>query len=277
MTAIRTITRLQDADDAPTLGAGQDGYALAWNNATSAFLATSLNADSRYMGAGNQGTYRLHGCVIRSNAGTWEFIEDANHARLGFSGGISQDGSLITVSYGVTASKILTGIVAPDEGYAGKFSFGATMGLSSLGIYCYRNSTVGHKGYLCTKIADTPYFTVSPFHGGALTPTSISWSGGELTIAHNAGDTLMGVPTFDPMGFSVQPRSGRNTVSYTHSYVKFYDMTGTQITDPADFPEGYRFFLERSSAALGYVQLNPNSSELQIASSNLWINVLIQV
>ena len=42
--AIRTITRLQDADDAPSLGAGQNGYALTWNNATSAFVATALPA-----------------------------------------------------------------------------------------------------------------------------------------------------------------------------------------------------------------------------------------
>lgn len=40
--ALRTITRLQDADDAPALGAGQNGYTLTWNNATGAFEATAL-------------------------------------------------------------------------------------------------------------------------------------------------------------------------------------------------------------------------------------------
>lgn len=276
--ALRTITRLQDADDVNvSLGAGVDEYALSWDNDTAKFVLANMNADSRYMGAGNQGTYRIHACAIRSNVGTWEFIEDANHARLGFSGGISQDGSLITLSYGVTASKILTGIVSPDERYAGRFGFGATMGVSSLGIYCYRQTVVAHKGFLCTKIADSPYFSVNNFSGGAGVPISVSWSSGELTIEHNAGDTLMGVPTFDPMGFLVQPRSARNTISYTHSYVKFYDMAGTQITDPAALPSGYRFFLQRTSQALGYVQLNPNSSELQIASSNLWVVAIIQV
>jgi len=42
--AIRTITRLQDADDAPSLGAGQDGYALTWDNGSGAFVATALSA-----------------------------------------------------------------------------------------------------------------------------------------------------------------------------------------------------------------------------------------
>ncbi len=40
--AIRTITRIQDADDAPSLGAGQDGQALVWDNASGAFVATAL-------------------------------------------------------------------------------------------------------------------------------------------------------------------------------------------------------------------------------------------
>lgn len=37
--AIRTATRIQDQDDAPALGAGQNGYALTWDNATGAFVA----------------------------------------------------------------------------------------------------------------------------------------------------------------------------------------------------------------------------------------------
>lgn len=40
--AIRTATRIQDQDDAPSLGAGQDGYALTWDNASGAFVATAL-------------------------------------------------------------------------------------------------------------------------------------------------------------------------------------------------------------------------------------------
>jgi len=40
--AIRTAVRIQDQDDAPVLGAGQDGYALTWDNASGAFVATAL-------------------------------------------------------------------------------------------------------------------------------------------------------------------------------------------------------------------------------------------
>jgi len=40
--AIRAITQIQEADDAPVLGAGQDGYALTWDNASGAFVATAL-------------------------------------------------------------------------------------------------------------------------------------------------------------------------------------------------------------------------------------------
>jgi len=43
--AIRAITRIQDSDDAPALGAGQNGYALTWDNASGAFVATALVTD----------------------------------------------------------------------------------------------------------------------------------------------------------------------------------------------------------------------------------------
>lgn len=37
----RVVTRIQDQDDAPALGAPQDGYILVWDNATSRFVATA--------------------------------------------------------------------------------------------------------------------------------------------------------------------------------------------------------------------------------------------
>lgn len=42
--ALRTITRIKDADDAPAaLGAGQNGYALTWDNASGAFVASQIS------------------------------------------------------------------------------------------------------------------------------------------------------------------------------------------------------------------------------------------
>lgn len=47
------IRRIQDQDDAPTLGSGQNGFALVWNNATASFDAvdqqTQTEADARYL------------------------------------------------------------------------------------------------------------------------------------------------------------------------------------------------------------------------------------
>jgi hypothetical protein len=42
--ALRTITRIQDCDDAPTLGASQNGYALTWDNASGAFVASQIGS-----------------------------------------------------------------------------------------------------------------------------------------------------------------------------------------------------------------------------------------
>jgi hypothetical protein len=280
MIAMRTITRIQDADDLISVpGAGTDGQALVWDQAASGFgmAALAANDDGRYVAVGNQGTYQLHGCVLRSNAGTWQILTDANHAPLGFSGGVSQSASAITLAYGVTATKVITCAISPDEAYAARFAFGASVGLSTLTINAYRQSQVAHRQWLCTKQDTAPYFSVSNFGGGSLPAAAVSWNAGELTIQHNAGETLNGVALYDPMGWLVQPRNGRNTVTYTHTYVKFYDLAGTQITDPATFPTGYRFMLERADAAPGYVSLNPAASELQVASSNIWVAALLQV
>ena len=43
-TSIRAITRIQDADDAPVLGASTDGHALLWDNATDAFVVRDAAA-----------------------------------------------------------------------------------------------------------------------------------------------------------------------------------------------------------------------------------------
>lgn len=64
--AIRTITRLQDADDAPSLGAGQNGYALTWDNASGAFVATATSATptgSEILKADGSGGIRFGGKV----------------------------------------------------------------------------------------------------------------------------------------------------------------------------------------------------------------------
>lgn len=75
--AIRTITRLQDADDAPSLGAGQDGYALTWDNASGAFAMAAVSGVYLPLAGGTmtgaldfdyQGASKLYANVLTVNA-----------------------------------------------------------------------------------------------------------------------------------------------------------------------------------------------------------------
>ena len=75
--AIRAITRLQDADDAPSLGAGQDGYALTWDNASGAFVMAAVSGVYLPLAGGTmtgaldfnyQGASKLYANVLTVNA-----------------------------------------------------------------------------------------------------------------------------------------------------------------------------------------------------------------
>ncbi len=79
--AIRTATRIQDQDDAPSLGAGQDGYALTWDNASGAFVATALTgsglaADGSVTGATSQAQAFTNGII----GPTWKPVTDSTAA-----------------------------------------------------------------------------------------------------------------------------------------------------------------------------------------------------
>lgn len=106
--AIRAITRLQDGDDAPSLGAGQDGYALTWDNASGAFVATALSAsglaaDGSVTGATSAAQAFTAG--VRVGAG-WSADDTAVNVKRTLSGVINshayRDESALTPGAGTT-------------------------------------------------------------------------------------------------------------------------------------------------------------------------------
>ena len=221
-----------------------------------------------------EGKWRFVSAILRSNAGTWELLDDSDHVPLGVDS-VTQTGALISVNYSFSASRVIAAAVSPDEKYAGRFAFGASVGTASASIYCYRLFQGAAAQWICTKTASDPYFSVVNLGGGARPPSSVTWSGGELTINH--AETVNGRPLFDPMGFEVNARQARNTASSTATYVKFYDLAGSAITDPANLPVGYRFIVQRQTETVGYEQFNPSASELQVALHNIWFWALVEV
>lgn len=75
---VRAITRIQDGDDVPVLGAGQNGYALTWDNATGRFVATALSSGSGSPGgATTQVQYNAAGAFAGDAGLTYDAVADA--------------------------------------------------------------------------------------------------------------------------------------------------------------------------------------------------------
>jgi hypothetical protein len=235
-------------------------------------------ADAGGSGGGLSAKSRWVACVLRSNAGTWEMINDSQHTPINVTS-ITQDGGTISINYAITAGKVITACVTADDTYAGKYTFGASAGLSSASVYCYRLSRHEHSTWLCTKTGSTPYFSVSNFAGAAMPVQAVAWNNGELAITHNAAEatTLEGNMVPDPMGYEVHIQTSRDTADYSHTYLKFYTLAGVQITDPVNFPVDFRFMFEKATISYIFTVLNPNVPELQLSNSNIWFLALVEL
>jgi hypothetical protein len=149
MTAIRTITRLQDADDAPTLGAGQDGQVLAWDNGTGAFVAAAAGGGdfSAVVDAAGDGDYTtLAAALAAASAGDALFVKNGTYAggvTISLDGvtlrGESRDGAVIqsplssTPAITVTGDDVIIDSVTVDGRRSSQTGTGTAQGFS--GIY----------------------------------------------------------------------------------------------------------------------------------------------
>lgn len=138
--AIRTITRLQDADDAPNFGAGQDGYALTWNNAMSAFVATApftgLLATGATVGATAQAQTFTNGIIGPS----WKVAADSTTAlQLQKAAGTS------VLNVDTTNTRIGIGTTAPAQALdvAGAIKLGNSAGISIYSESGWRHTSNG--------------------------------------------------------------------------------------------------------------------------------------
>lgn len=224
------------------------------------------------------GDYRLISCILYSDSGTWKMYNNTDHSPANVAS-ITQDGVKITVNYSITGAKVVSSAITADETYIGKYMFGASVGVSSMNIYCFRQSRHEHSTWLCTKTSSTPFFSVVNYAGAAMAPASVAWNAGELAITHNVAEatTLEGNMLADPMGYEVYIQTSRDTADYSHTYLKFYTLAGVQITDPANFPAGFRFMFEKATASKIFAQLNPNVPELQLFNSNIWVMAVVKM
>lgn len=198
---------------------------------------------------------RLIAGTIRSVAGVWEWLDDANHNPIPNGVGISQDGSAITITYGFDAAKVLSLIATPDEAMAKFYSCGVSVGLSDAVIVVYNQRPFGGKCY---------YTGLAWAQAGSYSTDSISYNAatGLLTIDHSgylASDVAdIQLTAHDPAYVPVI-----HSFTSTTIVVAFYDWSGSQYIGAANADMSLSWSRSQILAA------DPGGT--YPANSNIWI------
>lgn len=78
-------------------------------------------------------------CVIRYNGSSWEVLSNGGHTPLGCSSIVRYEISPgvygLRLNYGFTATKVNSLVIGSDEGWAGVYHAGASVGLAFANIY----------------------------------------------------------------------------------------------------------------------------------------------
>jgi len=198
--------------------------------------------------------------VIRNNAGTWEFIEDATH--YGRSGCLSVTTSgtgMPVITYNKTYDNIISFIATPDETYAKN---GVTMGSSvlrgSAEISMYKSDQSDYITYNSTTGLFTSTNNIFP---------TMSYASGVLTITtENFGTTYdVQATARDTSAYDVRIGSVNNV----SAQIKFYNPDGTQYTGVAN--TNMKLYFSRRGT---YSLTTANSA---FASSNIWFVGVFQL
>jgi len=202
------------------------------------------------LGFGRPNSFELFG-VIRNVSGTWAYIDDANHAPYGL-GTISQSSATITIPFTLTASKVGSFIVVPDETFAQRgLIAGASVGLSSAVISLNGQSTTGYIQWNGTQ------FT----HTGSVGITSITFSGSEITVNHvSAGNANVAASILCQSHNYFIVQTGCNP---TQTRFRLVDpVTGMSVTS---FPSGLNIWFNRQPSGLA------DPSIVTSSNGNLWL------
>jgi len=159
--AIRAITRVQDGDDMPVLGAGQDGYVLTWDNASGAFVATALFtggllATGATAGATSQSQAFTNGIIgpswkpsadsttalqLQNAAGTAVVTVDTTNNRLSLPFGVVYSGSSQLVRFDAVEANVFLGasgnasVSGANNTGIGRYALSSlTSGINNLGL-----------------------------------------------------------------------------------------------------------------------------------------------
>lgn len=202
--------------------------------------------------------YKAVACVLRNTGAGWFAITDTDHAPLNISS-ITNDVNSVDVNFNFTARKVVSFVATPDETMAQQgYSMGASVGKTQAQIKIGLNRTV--QGYVSYNGSS---WTVG---SGSVGITSASFSGGILTITHEA------INSNAPNGSA----SCRNGVYIASIGTTGSTTTQVYITDYAGAPvatadTNMRIFFSRVHAN----QVDPNN--YTDAGGNIWCFGIMEV
>lgn len=192
--------------------------------------------------------------TIRNTGGTWAWIDDANHNPIPDGVGISQTSGTITLTYGFTASKVLSLIATPDDDMAKFYSCGVSVGLSSSVLVIYHQRPFGGKvSFNGSTWADTQSYQIDSFN----------YASGVLTVDHSAylASSVADIQITSMNATYVPVLSAYSTTTFD---VKFYDWAGAQYTGAANTNMAFTWTRSHILAA------DPGLTNYP-ASGNIWI------
>jgi hypothetical protein len=203
-------------------------------------------------------SYKVVAGVMRNTGSGWALINDGSHPALNVAS-ITDNSTSITINFSFTSKGVVSFVATPDETMALDNVFmGASVGFSSATLQLSSAKEIG--GYIAWN--GSAWTTL-----GATGLTSFAFSGGILTITHEA------VINTDSIYASVNTRNGENvssigSVGNTTTQVYFRDYAGALITtENTDM----RIYFSRSSGG----RLNPENYTK--AGSNIWFYGMFEV
>lgn len=239
------------------------GELTASSATITALTATSANLPGFVRGATDRQYRTIQGVIRPDGAGGWVLLDDANH-RNSLVASVSVTSTYVRVAYGVTAAKVVSMSVTPDETMASLgYTVGASAGLTYADITISRSPRVigGYVSYNGSS-------WVVALQNGALTVNSFGSAGsGVLRLFHEAADAGL-VSAVGRPGSAIPLIS---SVNETTTDIVFYDWAGNLITAANT---SMRVFLQRHSAAVPVV--NPVTAGIP-TTGNIWIDGTVEV
>jgi len=203
--------------------------------------------------------YKIVACVIRNNAGTWEFIENSSHSKTGVSS-IAINGSDIKITFDFIATKVISFIAAPDEVYVkAGIGFGASVAVDNAIISISTTPKI-IGAYISYNGTD---WVVSNANGNI---SVTGFASNILSLSHDSvGSEIIGHVT--GRGGNYIPQLG--SCGATTSQVTFYKFDGTAETV---LNTNMKIFFSRTRK-----QTTLTPADIELVSSNIWCYGIFEV